>query len=69
MFDILSDGRDWAVVRKAKEAQKKHTLKQVIEWGNEPCPHLATLSDGLPAAKRHCYQCWAELAKEVENGY
>ena len=41
---------------------KNHTLKQVIEWGNEICPQATVLT------KRECQQCWAEILKEVEGG-
>ena len=53
------------------EAQKKHTLQQVIEWGNTYC--LNGGKHGRPTnyanvKKWECRKCWAELAKGVEGG-
>lgn len=59
-LDILRDNA-------MKEAQKNHTLKQVIEWGDEDCPHRMVFETSLQV-KRECPDCWAELQKEVESG-
>ncbi len=50
--------------RAALEAQKNHTLKQVIEWGNEPCDSNHFFHEH----RRDCPLCWAGLLKEVESG-
>lgn len=34
-------------------------LKKVVEWGNEPCPHILTqIMDGSDTRKRNCDVCW-----------
>ena len=44
------------------QAEQKHTLKQVIDWGNELClQHHAGL------VKHECEYCWAELEKGAEK--
>ena len=79
MFDILpkelrviGDTDDLDILC---EAQKKHTLQQVIEWGNEVCPHQSSdvsqptlrLHYQQDILKKECDKCWAELVKEVEK--
>ncbi|KKL57200.1 hypothetical protein LCGC14_2237790 [marine sediment metagenome] len=47
----------------------KAQLKQVVEWGDEPCPHSKVpCSDGVPYGDRKhgCSECWQALKKEVE---
>ena len=54
----------------------KEQLKQVAEWGNEPCPHSQLPSDTsncyqplnlTPLKKRECPECWQSLLKELEG--
>ncbi|KKL49965.1 hypothetical protein LCGC14_2310170 [marine sediment metagenome] len=57
------------------EAQKEHTLKQVIEWGGEKCPHYSSdvkqptlrLYYRQDALKKDCSKCWQSLQKEAEK--
>ncbi len=45
-----------AFMRETAKAQ----LKNVIEWGEEPCPHP---HGGFPYYKKHeCIACWNELS-------
>ena len=51
-----------ATYEKAKvelQAQIKDTLRQVLEWGLETCPH--TKEYELGKFKRACSYCWQEL--------
>ena len=38
----------------------KAQLKKVVEWGDEPCPHLPFFN------KRTCAKCWQTLLEEVK---
>ncbi len=52
-----------------EKAIAKAQLKQVVEWGDEPCPHSKVpYSDGVPYGDRKhgCSECWQALKKKVE---
>ena len=38
----------------------KAGLKEVVEWGEEPCPHFLTIG----MKKRACPECWQAQLKE-----
>ena len=40
----------------------KETLKMVIAWGVEPCPHWY-MHPEVGVIKRDCSQCWQALTK------
>ena len=61
---LLSDSPKESISTVIAKAERKHTLKQVIDWGDEPCPHDKGF--GL-ARKRDCNMCWAELEKEGKD--
>ncbi len=44
--------------KKGLEEGKKKTLKRVIEWGNEECPHSHLLK-----IKQRCVICWGDLMR------
>jgi hypothetical protein len=57
------------------EESKQVGRREVVEWGNEPCPHedstVEILDDSgenaigeRPFAKRECYKCWQTKLKE-----
>jgi hypothetical protein len=46
------------------------TARQIMEWGDEPCPHPIPLylGDSKTLKSRHeCNKCWAEFRKEMEG--
>jgi len=43
------------------EAQACLTLQQVVEWGEEVCPHSNLLR------KRECWFCWQELREMCDE--
>ncbi len=46
--------------------QRKHTLKEVVRWGEEPCynkKHLRPFR--ITYSKRNCDACWDEFRKEA----
>ncbi len=47
------------------QAQDIHTLKWVVEWGNETCPH--DLGEGTYCYRHACDICWQEL-KDLAGG-
>ena len=59
---VIGDGEDDLDI--LCEAQKNHTLKQVIEWGNEEC--WGHTRGNKRVLRRQCGECWAELKKEAE---
>ena len=77
MFDILPD-RDIKMMfaiepfkllvtaRNIAWAEQKHTLKQVIEWGNERCPHIDNSRGYMTIwrPRRGCAECWQELQEQ-----
>ena len=50
--------KDRAVARKAEQ----EAWRQVIEWGEEDCPHVYR-----KRGKKWCGDCWQELKKLVEE--
>ena len=51
----------WAVTEEDK-AIAKEQIKNVYEWGEEPCEeHHQDM-----VFKRECYYCWQSLLKELE---
>jgi len=42
--------------------------QKIVEWGNEPCPHLSKEDIRYPMKRHRCGLCWQELEKEVLNG-
>lgn len=80
MFDILSDEELSGLPTMTAtlpqphivaEAQKKHTLGQVYDWGEKGCPHNTEpdpYSNGRISTcrKRECEYCWKELEKETK---
>ena len=73
---VIGDGEDDLDI--LCEAQKNHTLKQVIEWGNGECshpkhidvivrdPNIGGQQYYIEGRRKDCSQCWAELKKEAE---
>lgn len=58
---ILTKKYGWKVdgwmEEEAKELQRDDTLKKIVEWGDEHCPHHSN-SYG---PKRKCNKCWEAL--------
>jgi len=51
-----------AVIEGGYESVKKQGRKEVVEWGEQPCPHCVGLEDvnnllGRKVAKRECDEC------------
>jgi len=38
--------------------------KEVVEWGNEPCPHWLSVKHNR-RMKRDCHYCWEEQLKKL----
>ena len=53
--------------RVAQEALR-YTLEQMVEWGDERCPHPSTFDGQLLTRKKNCPECWQELKKLAEEG-
>ncbi len=50
-------------VRELLKAQHEDTLRQVMEWGMEDCPHVSH------SRGRHwCGDCWQYLKQAIEEG-
>jgi len=47
------------------KAQLEDTVKQIIEWGEEPCPHKTNPLDFR--SKQYCEICWEELKAEEKE--
>ena len=50
------------IAREELNEQKKAGIREVVEWGEEDCPHFPTVS----MKKRQCTECWQ--AKKEEWG-
>ena len=48
---------------KIKEA-KSFGIREVVEWGNEPCPHPSTFDGQKLTKKKNCPECWKSQLKE-----
>jgi len=50
----------------------KAQLRNVVEWGNEDCPHNPAIPNSRvfrhALKKRQCEECWQALLKEIEKG-
>ena len=46
-------------------AGKRAGIKEVVEWGNETCPH-DLFGEGTQCFKRACDLCWQYQLKEWE---
>ena len=51
--------------RTIAQAEQKHTLKQVIEWGEEECPHH--FNHPAYTMRRECRLCWEDIQKEIDK--
>ena len=55
-----------------KEHTREETLKEVLEYAGEPCPHLKIIGkDGRlmhSQPRRTCAVCWAELRAKLKQG-
>jgi len=63
-LDTANPNRIRLATTKLLEAQLQQTLRDVIEWGEELCPHCANIpADRLwcDILKRDCPECWQEL--------
>ena len=49
--------------RQTVKAQLKQTVRDIKEWGNEPCYDH---SIGVMSIRRECPTCWLSLNKEIE---
>ena len=50
------------------KAQRDDTVKKIVEWGDESCPHWNELVISHPYQKRHgCMECWQELERAVKE--
>ena len=59
-------GRQQVAQAQCDDTHKKD-LKQFIEWGNEPCPHILTqVMDGAETKRRNCDACWQALQSQLE---
>ena len=48
---------------------KRATLKQVVEWMEEDCPHHPlTRRVGKQMPRKNCEKCWQELKQQSEEG-
>ena len=47
------------------QAGKRDTLRQVVEWGEEDCPHHYV--GEVQKRKRNCDDCWQELEQQAEE--
>ena len=51
--------------RHLAKAAADNAVREVVKWGNEPCPH----SFKYPGRKHNCFKCWQELkALVTEKG-
>jgi len=79
---ILSDEGMWQIIRenwglagvygddmeRVYKAIIRETLRQVIKWGEEPCPHTHVSHLTMISSKRQCPHCWQQL-KEMADGH
>ena len=73
-FGVEDADCDLCIKRLSARVEQKHTLKQVYDWGNEPCKngahamsHYFYVKHGYYCHQRDCHNCWQELQKEVTN--
>ena len=55
------------IANKGFEEGSLATLRAVIEWGDEKCPH-GMIAHMVIRKKRECSSCWASLKQENTNG-
>ena len=58
--------------RAIAQAQNQYTMRQVVEWGAEPCPHsrMANFDGENDVSLRNrseCPKCWQELKDKVKE--
>lgn len=60
MTDAEWEEKRWSIIA---QAQLEDTLRQVVEWGEEDCPHK---KEGwhTPRWRSECLKCWQELKQE-----
>ena len=53
------------LLQRTREAQRRHTLKEVVVWGNEMCKehHMEIQL----VRRKQCPKCWQELEAEAEK--
>jgi len=57
--------RDEWDIKGLLEAQLKDTLRQIMEWGEEECPHpRSNKSMGIVHYRKECQWCWLHLKKQ-----
>ncbi len=49
-----------------REAQAKETLRQIVEWLEEDCPHLSVMYGGFPPRKHECKRCLVDLKSQIK---
>ena len=54
-------------LRKLAQAEQKNTLRQVIEWGKERCPHKSPKTKDRIYGRWNCATCWQELQNLMEE--
>ena len=72
--DVEMTDRKWEdkQLELVAKAQAKMTVKQIMEWGTETCPHwLDKRGKGLSlnhmsVSKRGCPKCWRELEEAIK---
>ncbi len=48
-------------LKRVAQASQRDTSRQIVEWGNEDCPHFTVMYGGFPPKKHECKLCWQEL--------
>lgn len=61
------EGGNSGVIRRKliAQAQDQDTMRQMIEWGEEHCPHIE-LGRGYDVMRHECETCWQELKAGVK---
>ena len=55
--------------RQVAIAQKKQTVRDIVKWGDEKCPHIVDLGEvgTMELPKRACVKCWHKLQQQGEE--
>ena len=67
----MLEAKDTTLVEKlgkAGRAGRQEGRQDVVEWGNEDCPHLWIDDNGVPVThpKHECSQCWQSKEWGIE---
>ena len=53
------------LTERLRQAQDTKSVKAIIEWGAEPCPHWADVTEKV--IKRDCGLCWQALKRSIDE--